>query len=65
MHLCNSNVIYQTNIKTSNNISKMYIGSTKRKFKTRNNEHKASFPKENINKPKNCTQLANYLWMLK
>ena len=43
----------------------MYIGSTKRKFKIRYNEHKASFPKENKNKPKNCTQLANYLWMLK
>ena len=62
---CLSRVIYQTNIKTSNNISKMYIGSTKRKFKIRYNEHKASFPKENKNKPKNCTQLANYLWMLK
>ena len=42
-----------------------YIGSTKRKFETRYNEHKASFSKENKNKPKNCTQLANYLWMLK
>ena len=43
----------------------MYIGSTKRKFKIRYNEHEASFPKGNKNKPKNCTQLANYLSMLK
>ena len=51
--------------RTSDNISKLYIGSTKRKFKTRYNEHKASFPKKNKNKPKNSTQLTNYLWMLK
>ena len=63
---CLRRVVYQANITTANNESKIYIGSTKRMFKARFNEHKASFPKNKIsNKPKNCTQLSNYLWMLK
>ena len=62
---CKTNVIYQANITTPNNTSKIYIGSTKRTFKTRYNEHRTSFPKENKTKPKNNTQLANYLWSLK
>ena len=49
----------------ANNTTKVYIRSTKRNFKGRFNEHKASFPKENKTKPKNNTQLANYLWSLK
>ena len=62
---CQNNVIYQASITAANNTKKVYIGSTKRNFKTRFNEHKASFPKENKTRPKNNTQLANYLWSLK
>ena len=58
---CLSNVIYQAKVSTSVNDHKIYIGSTKRTFKSRYNEHKTSFPKPFKSKPKNCTQLANHL----
>ena len=62
---CHTNVIYQASITASNNTTKLYIGYTKINFKSRFNEHKASFPKDNGKKLKNNTQLANYLWSLK
>ena len=61
---CQNNVIYQAKVSTSKDDYKVYIGSTKRSFKSRYNEHKTSFPKPLKNKPKNCTQLANHLWNL-
>ena len=41
---CLNNVIYQAKVSTSVNDNQIYIGSTKRTFKSRYNEHKASFP---------------------
>ena len=61
---CLNNVIYQAKVSTSVNDHKIYIGSTKRTFKSRYNEHKTSFPKPFKNKLKNCTQLTNHLWDL-
>ena len=61
---CQNNVIYQDKVSTSKDDYKTYIGSTKRLFKSRYNEHKTSFPKPLKNKPKNCIQLANHLWNL-
>ena len=61
---CLNNVIYQAKVSTTEDDHKIYIGSTKRTFKSRYYEHKASFPKPSKNKPKNCTQLANHLWDL-
>ena len=49
---CQTNVIYQASIIASNNTTKLYVGSTKRNFKTRFNEHKVSFPKINKTKAK-------------
>ena len=61
---CLNNIIYQAKVSTSDKDHKIYIGSTKRTFKSRYYEHKASFLKPSKNKPKNCTQLANKLWNL-
>ena len=61
---CLNNVIYQAKVSTSKDDHKVYIGSTKRTFKSRYNEHKTSFPNTLKSKPKNCIQPANYLWDL-
>ena len=52
---CLNNVIYQAKISTSENDHKIYIGSTKRTFKSRYYEHKATFPKPYKRKLKSCT----------
>ena len=58
------NVIYRASV-TANNIEKYYVGSTSRRFRRRYYEHKASFPNDvKIIKPRNCTELANYIWKL-
>ena len=42
-----------------------FVGSTSRSFKRRYYEHKISFPNDvKIVKPRNCTELANYIWKL-
>ena len=59
------NVIYEAIVTSVKNDEKMsYIGSTRRPFKNRLYEHRASFPKPSKKKPTNCTQLANYIWKL-
>ena len=47
------NLIYNAKITTNNNISKLYIYSKSRPFKTQLYEQKAYFPKDNKNKRKN------------
>ena len=42
---CLNNVIYQAKVFKSQDDHKVYIGSTKRSFKSRYNEHKTSFIK--------------------
>ena len=60
------NVIYRATITSGPNDIKRYIGSTSRSFKRRLYEHRTSFPSNTrLSKPKNCTELANYLWKLK
>jgi len=59
------NTIYEAEITPENGDPRIYIGSTRRTFKARFNEHKNSFPKPNKTKPPHCTQLANYLWDLR
>ena len=61
---CLNNVINQAKVSISKDDHKVYIGSTKRTFKSRHNEHKISFPKRFKSKPKNCSQLAIHLWNL-
>ena len=58
------NVIYEATVSSENNDDMIYIGSTKRPFKNRLYEHRASFPKPNKIKPANCTRLTNYIWKL-
>ena len=58
------NIIYEAKITPANGNPMTYIGSTRRSFKIRFNEHKNTFPKTNKPKPLQCTQLANYLWEL-
>lgn len=58
------NVIYEAIVSSEKNEKMSYIGSTRRHFKNRLYEHRASFPKPNKKKPTNCTQLANYMWKL-
>ena len=50
---CLNNVTFQVKVSTSENDKKVYIGLTKRTFKSRYNEPKASFPKPFKSKPKN------------
>ena len=60
------NVIYSATFTHSPNNIKEYIGSTSRRFKKRLYEHKPSFPSKILqSKPRNCTELANYLWKLR
>ena len=59
------NIIYETKIIPENGNPKIYIGSTRRTFKTRFNEHKNYFPKANKTKPLYCNQLTNHLWDLR
>ena len=58
------NVIYKATITTDSRTSttKEYIGSTCNQFKTRYNNHKASFKKHN---PKNSTELSKFILNLK
>ena len=57
------NVIYSATVTHSSSIIKEYIGSTSRRFKKRLYEHKSSFPSKRRKwKPRNYTELANYLW---
>ena len=47
----------------SNNSETFNVGSISRSIKMRYYEHKASFNNDtNIVKPRNCTELANYIW---
>ena len=65
MNKCKSEkVIYEAIVSSEKNEKMSYIGSTRRPFKNRLYEHRASFPKPNKKKPTNCTQLANYIWKL-
>ena len=60
------NVIYSATVTHGSNDIKEYIGSTSRRFKKRFYEHKSSFPSDTKqSKPRNCTELANYLWKLR
>ena len=59
------NTIYEAKITPENGDPKIYIGSTRRTFKPRFNEHKNSFPKPKRTKPLHCTKLTNYLWDLR
>ena len=61
-----TDVIYKATVTSTSNDVKQYIGSTSRNFKRRLYEHKTSFPSNTgLVKPKNCTELANYLLKLK
>ena len=57
-------VIYKALLISDNNVMQQ-IGSISKCFKIKYYEHKASFPsKPRKIKPKNCTELANYLQKL-
>ena len=59
------NIIYRATVTSGSNDVKQYIDSTSRNFKRRLYEHRASFPSNTrLVKPKNCTELANYIWKL-
>ena len=59
-----NNVRYKAKVSSTKDSNKTYIGLTKKIFKPRHKEHKASFPKYFKSKSINCTQFANYLWDL-
>jgi len=56
-----SNIIYQATV-SANNKKETYIGLTSTQFKTRYNNHKASFKHWN---KRSATELSKYIWELK
>lgn len=61
-HCLKSSIIYQACVTTPDNRTESYIGLTEGNFKTRYNNHTASFRNEN---KRNATELSNHIWSLK
>ena len=57
-----ASIVYQASVIASNQTTATYIGLSETSFKTRYNNHKQSFNKENL---KNVTELSKHIWKLK
>ena len=57
-----NNIVYKTTVTTASGNARVYIGMTEHSFKTRFNNHKASFKHR---KHSHATVLSKYIWDLK